>query len=165
MGRSKPGSAGFQPVASGILPDGGKAAVIGVPQPNPHEPEDDELALFTVVHHTTSLSGNRWELPIRKAFLKEGAFHLQQINTVSKKLASSAVWARSTRRNGGSFKTGFGSDSADSFSLKVSISAWGVSHVLLHLAQHHDPFRHYVTGHCRHDFELPKAPDHRELLR
>jgi mRNA interferase MazF len=48
------------------------------------EPTDDELALFTVVHHTTSLRGNRWELAIPKPFLKEGAFHLQQINTISK---------------------------------------------------------------------------------
>ena len=48
------------------------------------EPADDELALFTVVHHTTSLRGNRWELAIPKPFLQEGAFHLQQINTISK---------------------------------------------------------------------------------
>jgi mRNA interferase MazF len=45
-------------------------------------PEDDELALVTVVHHTTSIKGNRWELAIRKPFLKEGAFHFQQINTI-----------------------------------------------------------------------------------
>lgn len=45
-------------------------------------PEDDELALVTVVHHTTSTKGNRWELEIRKSFLKEGAFHFQQINTI-----------------------------------------------------------------------------------
>jgi mRNA interferase MazF len=46
-------------------------------------PADDELALITVVHHTTALQGNRWELSIPKLFLKPGAFHFQQINTVS----------------------------------------------------------------------------------
>jgi len=46
-------------------------------------PEDDELALVTVVPHTTSLRGNRWELPMPKPFLKEGAFHFQQIQSVS----------------------------------------------------------------------------------
>jgi mRNA interferase MazF len=45
-------------------------------------PRDDELALVTVVHHTTSTKGNRWELEIKKGFLKEGAFHFQQINTI-----------------------------------------------------------------------------------
>ena len=46
-------------------------------------PEDDELALITVLPHTTSLRGNRWELTIPKPFLKPGAFHLQQIQSVS----------------------------------------------------------------------------------
>ena len=46
-------------------------------------PADDELALVTVCHHTTALRGNRWEIAIPKPFLKEGAFHLQQINTIS----------------------------------------------------------------------------------
>jgi len=46
-------------------------------------PSDDELALITVLPHTTSLHGNRWELEIRKPFLKPGAFHLQQIQSVS----------------------------------------------------------------------------------
>lgn len=46
-------------------------------------PADDELALITVLPHTTSLRGNRWELPIPKPFLKEGAFHFQQIQSVS----------------------------------------------------------------------------------
>jgi mRNA interferase MazF len=45
-------------------------------------PEDDELALVTVVHHTTKLLGNPWELAIPKPWLKSGAFHLQQIETV-----------------------------------------------------------------------------------
>ena len=46
-------------------------------------PDDDELALITVLPHTTSLRGNRWELTIPKPFLKPGAFHLQQIQSVS----------------------------------------------------------------------------------
>lgn len=46
-------------------------------------PSDDELDLVTVVLHTTALRGNRWELNIPKPFLKPGAFHLQQIQTVS----------------------------------------------------------------------------------
>ena len=47
------------------------------------EPADDELDLVTVLLHTTALRGNRWELPIPKPFLKPGAFHLQQVQTVS----------------------------------------------------------------------------------
>jgi mRNA interferase MazF len=46
-------------------------------------PADNELALITVLPHTTSLRGNRWELTIPKPFLKEGAFHFQQIQSVS----------------------------------------------------------------------------------
>ncbi|MBK8476702.1 MAG: type II toxin-antitoxin system PemK/MazF family toxin [Opitutaceae bacterium] len=46
-------------------------------------PADDELALITVLPHTTALRGNRWELPIAKPFLKAGAFHLQQVQSVS----------------------------------------------------------------------------------
>ncbi|MBI4658994.1 MAG: type II toxin-antitoxin system PemK/MazF family toxin [Verrucomicrobia bacterium] len=46
-------------------------------------PADDELDLVTVILHTTSLRGNRWELSIPKPFLHPGAFHLQQIQTVS----------------------------------------------------------------------------------
>jgi mRNA interferase MazF len=42
-------------------------------------PAPDEPLLL----HTTSLRGNRWELSIPKPFLKPGAFHLQQIQTVS----------------------------------------------------------------------------------
>src|SRR5437016_2802484 len=45
-------------------------------------PEDDELALVTVLAHTTSLRGNRWELVCRKPFLQQGAFHLQQVQSV-----------------------------------------------------------------------------------
>src|SRR5438034_297548 len=47
------------------------------------EPADNELDLVTVLLHTTALRGNRWELSIPKPFLKPGAFHLQQIQTVS----------------------------------------------------------------------------------
>ena len=46
-------------------------------------PAEDELDLVTVVLHTTALRGNRWELSIPKPFLRPGAFHLQQIQTVS----------------------------------------------------------------------------------
>ncbi|HEY4272852.1 MAG TPA: type II toxin-antitoxin system PemK/MazF family toxin [Candidatus Udaeobacter sp.] len=47
------------------------------------EPADDELDLVTAVLHTTALRGNRWELNIPKPFLKAGAFHLQQVQTIS----------------------------------------------------------------------------------
>jgi mRNA interferase MazF len=47
------------------------------------EPADNELDVVSVLLHTTSLRGNRWELSITKSFLKTGAFHLQQIQTVS----------------------------------------------------------------------------------
>src|SRR5207253_11388319 len=48
------------------------------------EPAADELDLVTVVLHTTSLRGNRWELNVPKPFLKPGAFHLQQVQTISR---------------------------------------------------------------------------------
>ena len=47
------------------------------------QPAEDELDLVTVLLHTTALRGNRWELSISRPFLKPGAFHLQQIQTVS----------------------------------------------------------------------------------
>jgi mRNA interferase MazF len=47
------------------------------------EPAADELDLVTVLLHTTALRGNRWELNIPKPFLKVGAFHLQQVQTIS----------------------------------------------------------------------------------
>lgn len=47
------------------------------------EPAEEELDLFTVLLHTTALRGNRWELAIAKPFLKPGAFHLQQLQSVS----------------------------------------------------------------------------------
>jgi len=46
-------------------------------------PAVEELDLVTVLLHTTSLRGHRWELSIPKRFLKPGAFHLQQIQSVS----------------------------------------------------------------------------------
>ena len=46
-------------------------------------PAVEELDLVTVILHTTSLRGNRWELSIPRPFLKPGAFHLQQIQSVS----------------------------------------------------------------------------------
>ena len=46
-------------------------------------PADNELDLVTVVLHTTALRGNPWELSISKPFLKPGAFHLQQVQTIS----------------------------------------------------------------------------------
>jgi mRNA interferase MazF len=45
-------------------------------------PADDELDLVTVLLHTTSLRDNRCELSIPKPFLKPGAFHLQQVQSV-----------------------------------------------------------------------------------
>ena len=39
--------------------------------------------MITVLPHTTTLKGNPWELPIPKPFLKPGAFHFQQIQSVS----------------------------------------------------------------------------------
>jgi mRNA interferase MazF len=46
-------------------------------------PTDDELALVTVVPHTTAIRGNPWEHDCQKSFLKQGAFHLQQVQSVS----------------------------------------------------------------------------------
>jgi mRNA interferase MazF len=46
-------------------------------------PTDDELDLVSVLLHTTALRGNRWELSIPKSFLKPGAFHLQQVQSIS----------------------------------------------------------------------------------
>jgi len=46
-------------------------------------PDDDELALVSVIPHTTALRGNPWEVVIQKSFLKSGAFHLQQVQSIS----------------------------------------------------------------------------------
>lgn len=45
-------------------------------------PNEDELALVSILPHTTALRGNRWEVCIPKSFLKAGAFHIQQIQSV-----------------------------------------------------------------------------------
>jgi len=45
-------------------------------------PKDDELALVTVVPHTTAVRNNRWEVSISKKFLKTGVFQLQQLQSV-----------------------------------------------------------------------------------
>jgi mRNA interferase MazF len=45
-------------------------------------PADDELDLVSVLLHTTALRGNRWEIAIPKPFLKPGAFHLQQVQSI-----------------------------------------------------------------------------------
>ena len=47
------------------------------------EPAADELDIVTVLLHTISVRGNPLELNIPKPFLKPGAFHLQQIQTIS----------------------------------------------------------------------------------
>ncbi len=48
------------------------------------QPKLNELDVFTVVAHTTSLRGNRWEVQIEKAFLDdEGAFDVQRVATVA----------------------------------------------------------------------------------
>jgi len=39
-------------------------------------PADDELALITVIPHTTAVRGNRWELAIPKPFLQGGCIPL-----------------------------------------------------------------------------------------
>lgn len=45
-------------------------------------PRDDELALIVVVPHTTAVRNNRWEVPVTTKFLKEGVFHVQQLQPV-----------------------------------------------------------------------------------
>jgi mRNA interferase MazF len=45
-------------------------------------PNEDELALVSIVPHTTALRANRREVRIPKPFLKDGAFHIQQIQSV-----------------------------------------------------------------------------------
>src|SRR3954453_16260615 len=65
------------------LPDFGMAAKIRPALVLTDNPTTNELDLITLLLHTTSLRGNRWELNVPKPFLKPGAFHLQQIQTVS----------------------------------------------------------------------------------
>lgn len=47
-------------------------------------PRAEELALVTLIPHTTALRGLPWEVKIPKPFLsRDGAFHIQQIVSVS----------------------------------------------------------------------------------
>lgn len=46
-------------------------------------PADEELALIIIVPHTTAMRGNRWEFSVPFLFLRSGAFHLQQVQSVS----------------------------------------------------------------------------------
>jgi mRNA interferase MazF len=46
-------------------------------------PAEDELDVVTTLLHTTALRGNQWEISMPEPFLILGAFHLQQIQTVS----------------------------------------------------------------------------------
>ena len=45
-------------------------------------PADQDLALVTILAHTTTLRGSIWEYHCPMPFLREGAFHLQQIHSV-----------------------------------------------------------------------------------
>ena len=48
------------------------------------QPKTDELDVFTVVAHTTSRRGNRWEVGIAKSFLDDqGVFDIQRVATVA----------------------------------------------------------------------------------
>lgn len=48
------------------------------------QPKSDELDVFTVVAHTKSLRGNRWEVAVPKPFLDgQGAFDVQRVATVA----------------------------------------------------------------------------------
>jgi mRNA interferase MazF len=46
-------------------------------------PRDEELALVIVVPHTTAIRNTRWEVSVPKPFLKDGVFHLQQVQPIS----------------------------------------------------------------------------------
>ncbi|MGE0129968.1 MAG: type II toxin-antitoxin system PemK/MazF family toxin [Blastocatellales bacterium] len=47
------------------------------------EAEDTDRALITVVAHTTSIRGTRFEVVLKIRFLKQGAFDAQNIISVS----------------------------------------------------------------------------------
>jgi len=48
------------------------------------QPKSNELDVFTVIAHTTSRRGNRWEIGIPKSFLDDQAvFDMQRIATVA----------------------------------------------------------------------------------
>src|SRR5258707_1331715 len=44
--------------------------------------EDEDRALLTVVYHTTSLRGSRYEVPMRVSGLDAGGFDAQSIYTI-----------------------------------------------------------------------------------
>ena len=67
------------------------------------EPAVDELDLVTVLLHTTALRGNRWELAIDKPFLKSGAFHLQQVQTISTANLREVIWVEMCVANENAF--------------------------------------------------------------
>ena len=49
-------------------------------------PDDDELALITVVSHTTALRGNKWELPTQQlayALVEEPFFPCSRLDYVT----------------------------------------------------------------------------------
>jgi len=46
-------------------------------------PAENELALILIIPHTTAVRGNRWEYACPKPFLRQGVFHLQQLQPVS----------------------------------------------------------------------------------
>ena len=48
---------------------------------------DDDRALVTVVSHTTSVRGSRFEVSVPVPFLKPGAFMVQSVTTVPTKWA------------------------------------------------------------------------------
>ncbi|MBI5685089.1 MAG: type II toxin-antitoxin system PemK/MazF family toxin [Verrucomicrobia bacterium] len=62
------------------------------------EPADSELDLVTVILHTTAVRGNHWELNIPKPFLKPGAFHLQQVQSVRRQSSNAVSAVSATRR-------------------------------------------------------------------
>jgi mRNA interferase MazF len=46
-------------------------------------PDSNDLALLVIVPHTTAVRGNKWEFNVTLPFLKQGAFHLQQVQPIS----------------------------------------------------------------------------------
>ena len=47
-------------------------------------PKENELDVFTVIAHTTSLRNNQWEVAVPKSFLaRDGAFDVQRVATVA----------------------------------------------------------------------------------
>ena len=42
---------------------------------------DADRALVTIVQHTTSLRGSQYEVPVQVAFLRQGAFLVQNVAT------------------------------------------------------------------------------------